>query len=82
MQSVVDRITCPLLVVRGEDDHLVPTRHAQRTYDEARTDKQLTLCKPGEHGSIHCSYGGFPHTIPSLCDWPADRVGATAGGEG
>ncbi len=82
MQGVVDRITCPLPVVHGEDDHLVPACHAQRTDDEARTDTPLTLYKPGEPGSIHCSYDGFPHTIPSLVDWQADRVGATAGGGG
>lgn len=78
----MDRITCPLLVVHGEDDHLVPARHAQRTYDEARTDKPLIRDKPGEPGSIDCSYDSFPHTIPSLFDWLAGRVGATAGGGG
>lgn len=78
----MERITCPLLVAHGEDDHLVPARHAQRTHDEACTNKRLTLCKPGEHGFIHCSHDGFPHTIPSLCDWPAGPAGATAGGEG
>jgi dienelactone hydrolase len=74
LKGVVDKITCPLLIVHGEDDHLVPARHARRTYDEARTDKQLILYKPGEPGSIHCSYDGFPYTIPTLFDWLADRL--------
>jgi dipeptidyl aminopeptidase/acylaminoacyl peptidase len=78
LKGVVDKISCPLLVVHGEDDHLVPARHAQRTYDEARTDKQLILYKPGEPGSIHCSYDGFPYTIPTLFDWLADRLAASA----
>jgi hypothetical protein len=39
----------------------------------------LTSPKPG---SIHRSRDGFCYTIPSLLDWLADRVGATAGGAG
>ncbi len=38
----------------------------------------VAIYKPGEPGSIHCSYDGVPYTIPSLFD----RVGATAGGGG
>jgi fermentation-respiration switch protein FrsA (DUF1100 family) len=74
LDGVVDKISCPPLVVHGEDDHLVPARHAQRTYDEARTEKRLILYKPGEPGSIHCSYNGFPYTIPALLDWLAERL--------
>jgi hypothetical protein len=47
-----------------------------------RTDNPHILYKLGEPGSTHCSYDGFPYTIPSLFDWLADRVGATAGGGG
>jgi fermentation-respiration switch protein FrsA (DUF1100 family) len=79
LKGVVERISCPLLVVHGEDDHLVPFRHAQRTYDEARTDKRLILYKPGEPGSIHCSYDGFPYTMPALFDWLAGHLGARVG---
>ena len=59
-------------------DHLVPARHAQRTYDEARSEKQLILYQPGQPGSIHCSYDGFPYTIPALFDWLADRLAVRA----
>jgi fermentation-respiration switch protein FrsA (DUF1100 family) len=74
LNGVVDKISCPLLVVHGEDDHLVPAWHAQRTHDEARTEKQLILYRRGEPGAIHCSYGGFPYTIPALLDWLTDRL--------
>jgi dienelactone hydrolase len=74
LKGVVDKISCPLLVVHGEDDHLVPAWHAERTVAEARSDKQLILYKRGEPGSIHCSYDGFPYTIPTLFDWLADRL--------
>ncbi|HYB71934.1 MAG TPA: prolyl oligopeptidase family serine peptidase [Candidatus Sulfotelmatobacter sp.] len=76
LQGIVEKITCPLLVVHGEDDHLVPAWHARRTFDEARTEKRLVLYKPGEPGSIHCSYDGFPYTIPTIVDWLADRLNA------
>lgn len=76
LNGVVEKISCPLLVLHGEDDHLVPAWHAQRTYDEARTEKRLVLYKRGEPGAIHCSYDGFPYTIPTLFDWLADRLKA------
>jgi dienelactone hydrolase len=74
LSGVVEKITCPLLVVHGEDDHLVPVWHAQRTYDEARTEKQLVLYGHGKPGSVHCSYDGFPRAIPTILDWLYDRV--------
>ena len=52
----------------------MPAWHAQRTYDEARTDKQLVLYEHGEPGSVHCSYDGFTTTIPTIFDWLYDRL--------
>jgi fermentation-respiration switch protein FrsA (DUF1100 family) len=74
LKGVVENISCPLLVVHGKDDHLVPAWHAQRTHDEARTDKRLILYERGAPGAIHCSYDGFPYTIPALLDWLGDHV--------
>ncbi len=79
LEGIVERIRCPLLVVHGEDDHLVPVWHARRTFDEARTEKQLIVYGHGEPGAVHCGYDGFPYVIPAIFDWLADRVGARHG---
>lgn len=74
LDGVAEKIRCPLLVLHGKDDHLVPAWHAQRTYDEAGAEKQLVLYEHGEPGSVHCSYDGFPITIPTIFDWLYDRL--------
>jgi dienelactone hydrolase len=74
LSGVVQKISCPLLVVHGEDDHLVPAWHARRVFDEAQSEKRLVLYGPGEPGSVHCSYDGFPTTIPTIFDWLYDRL--------
>ena len=60
LKGVVEKISCPLLVVHGEDDHLVPAWHAERTVGEARTDKQLILYKRGEPRSMTLSASSGP----------------------
>lgn len=73
--GVIERVTCPLLVIHGEDDHLVPAHHARRTFEGARGEKELLLYPSGEPGAIHCQYDSFPETIPYLSDWLAERLG-------
>lgn len=81
LEGVAERITCPVLIVHGEDDHLVPAWHATRLFEELRSPKELVLCPPGEPGSVHCGYDGFPYLIPRLVDWLGDHAaGRTAGG--
>jgi fermentation-respiration switch protein FrsA (DUF1100 family) len=46
----VDRIApVPLLIVHGEDDFLIPPKHGQRLYDNAREPKELLMIPRGLH---------------------------------
>jgi dienelactone hydrolase len=74
LEGLVDKIRCPLLIVHGEDDHVVPVWHAQRVYDEATAPKELVLYRHGEPGAVHCAYDGFPEVMPTMFDWLSDRL--------
>ncbi|MEE8109692.1 MAG: alpha/beta hydrolase [bacterium] len=77
LESVIGDVSCPVLVIHGEGDHLTPASHARRTFDGLKVrDKELVLYGVDEPGSVHCQYNSFPTTIPYLCDWLAERLRA------
>lgn len=79
LEGVVGRVRCPMLVIHGERDHLVPVEHAHRTYAEATCPKELVIYKESEAGAVHCQYDSFPETIPLIADWLCDRLGHRQG---
>lgn len=74
LKGVVDKIQCPMMIIHGEDDHLVPVEHAHRTFNEATCPKELVIYKHGQPGSVHCQYDSFPETMPLMFDWLADNL--------
>ncbi|MFQ5915158.1 MAG: alpha/beta hydrolase family protein [Nitrospinota bacterium] len=77
LEGVIDKVSCPVLVIHGEGDHLTPASHARRTFDGLKVeDKELVLYGPDEPGSVHCQYDSFPTTIPHFCDWLAEKLKA------
>ena len=37
LENVADKITCPLLIVHGENDRQMPLWHAEKTYEAPST---------------------------------------------
>ena len=74
LDGVVDRITCPLLVVHGVGDRQVPIEQAERTVREARNSSRadLRLLDADEGGVEHCSGDQFSTAIDVMTDWVAD----------
>ena len=64
-------ITCPLLVVTGKRDRLIPWRHAQRLAAEAAGPTTLLLLDEGNHGCMNVAAQHRPKTA----DWLAARLG-------
>jgi dienelactone hydrolase len=60
-------ITCPLLVVFGRQDRLIPWQHAQRLADEATGPVRLLMLERGNHGCMNVA----PHHRPLTADWLA-----------
>jgi len=48
--AAVERINCPLLVIHGDADNLVPFENGQRIYERANEPKRLEIIKGGNHG--------------------------------
>jgi pimeloyl-ACP methyl ester carboxylesterase len=65
-------ITCPLLVVTGKRDRLIPWQHAQRLAAEAAGPTTLLLLAEGNHGCMNVA----AHHRPRTADWMAARLRA------
>ena len=63
--GLVDRIGCPLLVLHGQEDDLVPCWQGRKLYDAARKPKQFT----GVAAAGHMDIGDFPDFWTALCGW-------------
>lgn len=63
-------ISCPLLVVAGRQDRLVPWQHAQRLADEAAGPVELLLLDRGNHGCTNIA----AHHRPRTADWVAEQL--------
>jgi dipeptidyl aminopeptidase/acylaminoacyl peptidase len=64
------RITCPLQIVMGKLDRLIPWEHAQRLANAAGGDVDLVLLEDGNHG---CANVAYKHRYLSA-DWMAARL--------
>lgn len=74
LAGILDRVTCPTLIVHGEDDRSVPISHAHRTYAELQTQKQLVIFPTGTAGSAHCQQDNLTRANEIIWDWALDVV--------
>lgn len=75
LRGVIEKVTCPLMIVHGEDDIFVPPSAAQRTYDEARCPKLLKVWQRAEGGSAHVMADNYSEALPFMFDWLAEQLG-------
>lgn len=74
LDGVVQRMTCPFLVLHGENDEQVPMEIARRLHGAAgSTDKSLRVYTAAEGGAQHCQMdqGG---AIEDFADWFAAKL--------
>jgi pimeloyl-ACP methyl ester carboxylesterase len=64
------KISCPLLVVSGRLDRLIPWQHAVRLAEEAPGQVDLLMLENGNHGCMNVA----PHHRPRTGDWLAARL--------
>jgi dienelactone hydrolase len=75
LKGVVDKITCPLLVLHGENDRQVPVEDAVDTYETATTsDKTLKIFRKDEGGVEHCQFDDRALAADCLADWFAKKL--------
>jgi dienelactone hydrolase len=82
LEGVADKITCPLLVVHGENDRQVPLWHAERTIEAAvnSPDRELKIFRRAEGAAEHCGADNGPLIVDYMTDWVADKLGGQAAG--
>jgi dipeptidyl aminopeptidase/acylaminoacyl peptidase len=71
LEGRAERVACPLQVVVGRLDRIIPWEQAQRLADEARR-AELLLLEDGNHG---CANVFYKHRYRSA-DWMAERLAA------
>lgn len=81
LRGLLDRVTCPLLVVQGENDRQLPREHAERTIAEAVNSpaRKLHIHTAAEGGVEHCSVDNFDITVDTIADWVAEILSSKRG---
>jgi dienelactone hydrolase len=82
LEGVAEKITCPLLVVHGENDRQVPLWHAERTIESAVNSpgRELKIFRRSEGATEHCGADNGPLIVDYMTDWVADKLGGNAKG--
>jgi alpha-beta hydrolase superfamily lysophospholipase len=70
LKGVADRITCPLFIVAGKQDRVVPWQDAERLADEAKGSVDLLMIEDGGHVANN---RGYRWRLQSA-DWMAERL--------
>jgi len=70
LEDKAGSIRCPLLIVTGKRDRIIPWSQSQRVVDEVGDNAEMLLLEDGNHGCANVSY---KHRYRSA-DWMADRL--------
>lgn len=77
LEGVADKITCPLLIVHGENDRQVPLSHAEKTIAAAVNSpgRKLKVLTIAEGGAEHCQVDNSTMLVDYATDWVAEVLG-------
>ncbi len=71
LRGRISDIVCPLLVVHGEMDPIIPFGESHLIFAEAREPKERLIFSSGDHGCVNV---GEAHAL--IADWIASQLGA------
>ena len=75
LAGVAGKIECPLLVVHGENDRIVPLDSAKKLYEAAgSTRKHLKIFTAAEGGAEHCQVDNRQVGVDYIADWIAANI--------
>ncbi|HEX4554844.1 MAG TPA: alpha/beta hydrolase, partial [Xanthobacteraceae bacterium] len=72
LAGVASRIACPMFIVTGKLDRVVPWRDAERLAREVKGPCDLLVIEDGSHVANNRGYRWRPQSA----DWMAERLGA------
>ena len=67
--GVAPKVSCPYLVVTGEDDELGPLEFTQQIFAEVRSPKRRIVFEGARHSIPH-----YPQVRATMADWLKDRL--------
>jgi fermentation-respiration switch protein FrsA (DUF1100 family) len=75
LAGVAAQIECPLLVVHGEDDRIVPLDSAKKLYEAAGSKvKHLKVFTAAEGAAEHCQVDNRQLGVDTIADWLAQNA--------
>ncbi len=82
LEKAAAEITCPLLIVHGENDRQIPLWHAEKTYECAvnSADRELKIFRLADGAAEHCGADNGSLVVDYITDWCAEKLGASPGG--
>jgi len=75
LKGIAEKITCPLFVLTGKLDRIVPWKHAERLAGEAKGPVELMIIEDGNHIANNRAHRWRVQSA----DWMAEQLGARGG---
>lgn len=75
LAGCIDAIRCPVLVLHGENDRIVPVEEARTLYAKLKTKKHLRIFTAEEGGAEHCQVDNRPMGMDAIADWLIEALG-------
>ncbi|MEA2981012.1 MAG: hypothetical protein QOF09_2835 [Alphaproteobacteria bacterium] len=70
LEGVADKVECPILILHGENDRVVPLAEAQKLYDRVGSrNKHLKIFTAAEGGAEHCQVDNRQLGVDYIGDW-------------
>ena len=70
LEGVADKVECPVLILHGENDRIVPLDAAQKLYERVGSkNKELRIFTAAEGGAEHCQVDNRQLGVDYIGDW-------------
>lgn len=82
LEGVANKITCPLLIVQGENDRQTPLWQAEKLFAAAvnSPNRKLKVFTLAEGGAEHCQKDNITMAVDYMTDWVAEVLGGNPKG--
>ena len=75
LEGVADKIECPVLILHGENDRIVPLKEAKTLYQRVGSKrKELKIYTAEEGGAEHCQVDHRQAGIDYVADWLLENM--------
>jgi dienelactone hydrolase len=70
LEGVADKVTCPILILHGENDRVVPLAEARKLHERVgSSNKHLKIFTEAEGGAEHCQVDNRQLGVDYIGDW-------------